>query len=111
MLHSTYWGRGYEPWTALYRDLRLLRFHPNAEMYKNPRITPWEGMLAEDHEASDLEQYLQRCVAATRLDDLGKSRIAFGPLATTPALGGVMLPYLARVLAKDAAKFAKGDAQ
>jgi hypothetical protein len=111
VLHSSYWGRGYEPWTALYRDLRLLRFHPNVEMYKDPRITPWEGMLAEDHESVDLEKYFQRCIAATRLDELGRNRIAFGPLSTAQPLGSLMLPCLARVLGKDAAKFAKGEAQ
>ena len=28
VLHSSYWGRGYYPWTSLYRDIRRLRFHP-----------------------------------------------------------------------------------
>jgi hypothetical protein len=105
-LHSSYWGAGYRPWTALYRDLRLLRFRLNPDYYKEPTVTPWEGMLAEDHDMTDLDKYFQRCVAATRLDELGKNRIAFSPLAISEIMGHAMLPLLARVLGKDAARFA-----
>ena len=110
-LHSSYWGAGYRPWTALYRDLRLLKFRLNPDYYKEPTVTPWEGMLAEDHDMGDLEKYFQRCVAATRMDELGKNRIAFSPLAINEIMGHAMLPLLARVLGKDAARFAKGDGQ
>jgi hypothetical protein len=63
-------------------------------------------MLAEDHDMTDLDKYFQRCVAATRLDELGKNRIAFSPLAISEIMGHAMLPLLARVLGKDAARFA-----
>ena len=110
VLHSSYWGRGYEPWTALYRDMIQLRFRANADAYKDPRITPWEGMLAEMHETGDLEKYFERCVAATRLNELGKNRIAFSPLSIGQPLGAALMPLLAKVLGKDAAAFAKGGA-
>jgi len=79
----------------------------------------WRVWLALEHKAlpyelkvmsfdsGDLEKFFQRCVAATRADELGKNRIAFGPLAINQPMGGLMLPLLARVLGKDAAKFAK----
>jgi hypothetical protein len=107
VLHSSYWGRGYDAWTSLYRDLRLLRFHPSADAYKVPHVTPWEGLLSEMHDSSDLEKYFERCVAATRLDELGKTRIAFSPLAIGQPLGSALMPLLAKVLGKDAARFGK----
>jgi hypothetical protein len=108
VLHSSYWGAGYQPWAAMYRDISLLKFPHDPARYKDSRVTPWQGMIAAEHETADLEKFFQRCVAATRSDELGKSRIAFGPLSLTPAMGGAMLPILARVLGKDAEKFAKG---
>lgn len=110
ILHSSYWGRGYSPWTSLYRDLCMGKIHPDPAFYQAGRITPWEGMLNDEHESAELEKFFQRCVAATRADDLGKSRIAFGPLAISQPMGPAMLPMLARVLGKDAAKFQKEGA-
>jgi hypothetical protein len=110
VLHSSYWGAGYQPWAAMYRDISMLKFPRDPARYKDARITPWQGMIATEHETSDLEKFFQRCIAATRSDELGKSRIAFGPLALTPAMGSAMLPILARVLGKDAERFAKGVA-
>src|SRR4051812_34856774 len=57
VLHSSYWGSGYKPWTALYRDLRTLKFNFDRSQYEHNRITPWEGMIRDEHETGELEKF------------------------------------------------------
>ena len=54
-LHSSYWSRGYRPWTALYRDIERLKFDLNPDDYQAGRLTPWQGMISDEHEVGDLE--------------------------------------------------------
>ncbi len=68
--------------------------------YYGPRVTGWAGVQTDKHKPEDLDRYFQYLLAATRLSEFGKRRIAFGPLATT-GIDPAMLPALARVLGKD----------
>ncbi len=82
VLHSCYWGSGKMPGHTL---------------------TPWEGMIAPDHDPEDFEAYLHRCIAATRASEFGKNRIAFSPLALKAGeLGDKVYSMVAEAIAQDA---------
>ena len=69
--------------------------------YYGAETTGWAGVRSDQRGENDLERYFRHLLAATRCSELGRYRIAFGPLAT----GGLdqrMLPILARVLRQDA---------
>src|SRR5436190_14825083 len=52
--------------------------------YYGPKDTSkgWCGVQSTKHDEKDLKEYVDFVIAATRASDLGKQRIAFGPLAT-----------------------------
>jgi hypothetical protein len=107
VLHSSYWGPGQQPWDAIYQDVMWRDMHLKSGSYKSPRVSGWEGLLHQDHEAGDLDKFFHRCIAATRNDPLGANRIGFGPLGVNKPLDFPMLPLLAKNLGKDAADWSK----
>ena len=62
--------------------------------------TGWNGVDVAKHDAGELEKYIAHIIAATRANDFGKRRIAFGPCANA-RLDARMNPILAKVLAQD----------
>jgi hypothetical protein len=73
--------------------------------YYAPTKTPWEGLQKDTSTPADFRAYLQRVVDCTRLSPYGKSRIAFGPLATRQMDPADVIPPLAAILHTDAANF------
>ena len=92
VLHSSYWGRGYEPWTALYRDMRPVAISSRtSNAYKDPRITPWEGMLAEDARERRPGEILSAVHRSDAIERAREESDRLRPAIDRPTAGRLML--------------------
>lgn len=92
-------------WMMASRDPRLSRiarekFMIASSSYYGPRRSGWAGLLEQESTPDDLKRYLEKLVAAARLSEFGKRRIAFSPLDAI-ALDPRVYPVLAEVLKAD----------
>lgn len=68
--------------------------------YYGPRDTNWGGLQDNVSPLKDMRAYLDKLVAATRMSEFGKTRIAFAPLSARD-LSPDLVPLLADILKTD----------
>lgn len=72
--------------------------------YYGPTVTGWAGLRNDQHDLAAARKYFDRVIAATRSSELGRQRIAFGPLVAKEFDSAILAP-LSAALGEDARAF------